>query len=143
MPSAWLGDWWSAHAGGSAAPAAQPPLDRALVDQAAALLRQELRLWLFGFDVLVESASGASCACQSWNPQPLGCNPTLLRTPGTVYFRSCTCRPPRLACVQTHICACAGVHYIVDVNHFPSFSDVPDAASALRAAVKDAQQQGP
>ena len=50
-------------AGGSAALAPRQPLDRELVEQAAALLRQELRLWLFGFDVLVESASGApSCA---------------------------------------------------------------------------------
>jgi len=28
----------------------------------------------------------------------------------------------------------------VDVNHFPSFADVPDAGPALRAAVKAAVQ---
>ncbi|KAK9835229.1 hypothetical protein WJX81_007521 [Elliptochloris bilobata] len=72
-------------ASSSAAGAPRGPVDCALMHRAAALVQQELRLRLFGFDVLVESATG--------------------------------------------------VHYIVDVNHFPSFSEVTDAGWALRGEV--------
>lgn len=33
---------------------------------------------------------------------------------------------------------CAGVHFIIDVNYFPSYKEFPDAAKALSDVLKKA-----
>lgn len=41
----------------------------------------------------------------------------------------------RICCNQLW---CAGVHFIIDVNYFPSYKEFPDAAKALSDVLKKA-----
>ncbi len=71
--------------------AARRPLDRALVNQAAALVQRALRLRVFGFDVLVESATGAPRA-----PRVLQLMVYITKQPARIFMTAArAAAPPR------------------------------------------------
>jgi len=87
----------SSGRGGDRAPLAGPgaaarrPLDRALVNQAAALVQRALRLRVFGFDVLVESATGAPRA-----PRVLQLMVYITKQPARIFMTAArAAAPPR------------------------------------------------
>jgi hypothetical protein len=90
------------------------------VQHAAAWLRMQLELRLFGFDVVVHQATG------KYLPSLQVFVPICWRQSVMVLYGRC------------NLFVLAGDHVVVDVNYFPSFKEVPAAPSKLRIAVLQA-----
>ena len=123
-------------------------LRQAYVDAAVDLLKQKFGLSLFGFDIVVvwsgtpsSHEACPSCLDHSLSYELLMLDAVSLCSQMSDLVSSCHCWIDPIVGTQRNLSksvVVAGRHYIVDVNYFPSFKDVPDAKEHLWALLKQA-----
>ena len=136
--------------------AAGPPpghelMRRSTFEAVAAALRQRLGLTLFGFDIVFDSSAGVwrglGCVfAKRVSPAGLllaACASTSSAFAGGAQLASAPVRnltPPPGAAAPAYPRPAAGELVIVDVNYFPSFKGIPEAPTALQAALWERYQ---